>query len=232
MSTNPWDTDFTPAAVDADLVKDVEAAVAAGETVVTQVVPAAAPVISDATQAVESVITGGGGTGATATAASSTTTVIPSTTPTITGDITQDLEAVIEAAAKGSAKSALSSLAPALEAELAKEFQATVEKVVNRATGGTDTAPVPNLTDFIHADARSRAFRTLLVGLGVAILTGLGTVAGQLVGTDWSTHNGQVAAVTIAAGAVATSVGTYFTRLVSEPQVTKPLTAQLPAKSA
>lgn len=225
MSTNPWDVNFTPASIDTDLVKDVEAAVSAGEQAAGQVV---GTVVSDATQAVTGSPTtppitittgetgGGGGLGN-----------IPATNIT---DITQSLEQVIEAAAKGSAKSALSSLAPALEAELAKEFQATVANVVGRVTGGTDTAPVPNLDDFIHADARSRAFRTLLIGLGLAVLTGLGTAIASLGGANLFTHTGQVAAASIAISAVLSSVVAYVSRLFNEPAVTKPLTAQLPQK--
>lgn len=236
MSTNPWDANFTPAGIDQDLINAVTGAVAAGEQVVEQVVPAATPVISGATQAVESVlpsvvptvtvgpVTSGGGSGGSGPSGS-----IPVTNVTGFG---QTLEQVIEAAAKGSAKTALESLAPSIEAELAKEFQNVVGNVVARTTGGSTTASVPNLDDFIHADARSRAFRTLLIGLFVAVLTGLGTAASALAGDNLLTHTGQVAAASIALSAVVSSVVAYVGRLFHEPAVTRPLTAQLPPKVA
>jgi hypothetical protein len=227
MSTNPWDANFTPAAVDADLVKDVEAAVTAGEQAAGQVV---GTVVSGATQAAEGAVS------------SVLPGVVPPPPPLVVNssggtisqpgitNLQQTLEQVIEQAAKGSAKTALSSLAPSIEAELAKEFQATVQNVVGRVTGGTDTVPVPNLDDFVHADARSRAFRSLVIGLFVAVLTGLGTAAASLGGNNLLTHNGQVAAASIALASVATSVVAYITRLFNEPNVTKPLTSQLPQK--
>jgi hypothetical protein len=225
MSTNPWDKDFTPAAIDENVIKDIQSALAPAEQAVEQIVPAVENVTSGTVQTTESAITNAvSGALPGAVAGTITKTQIP--------DITGTLESVIEAAAKGSAKSALQSLAPSLEAELAKEFQATVEKVVNRATGGTDVAPTPNLEDFTHADARSRALRTLLLGLAVAVLAGLGTVAGQFLGLDLSTHNGQVAAVSITISAVLSSVGAYVGRLVKEPPPIAPLSAQLPTKAS
>lgn len=241
MSTNPWDINFTPAGIDQAVVNAVTGAVNAGEQVVEQVLPpAVGPVVQDVTQATEGAITGAVGSVLPG-------IVPPSSPPPVAGgggggsggfipasnvtNLGQTMEQIIEAAVRGSAKSALSTLAPALEAELAKEFQSTVTNVVNRTTGGADTPATPNLEDFIHADARSRAFRTLLIGLFVAVLTGLGAAAGQLAGADWSTHNGQVAAATMAIGAVVSSLVAYVSRLFNEPQVTKPLTAQLPSKA-
>jgi hypothetical protein len=232
MSTNPWDEDFTPAAVSETLIKDIQGALAGGEQAVAQ---AAENVVPEVTQAAESaagaviptVVAAAGGSSI----PQSTVSGVPGATD-FASDLTTALESVIGSAAKSSAEKALIGLAPILEAELAKEFQAGTNRVIGRVTGGTNVAPTPNLEDFIHADARSRAFRSLLIGLVVAILTGLGVAAGQLVGADWSTHNGQVAAITVAVGAVVNAVLTYFTRLVNEPQVTKPLTAQLPSKAS
>lgn len=238
MSTNPWDVNFQPAAVEQDLVKTVEAAVAAGEQAVTSATPSAQNVAQDATQAVENAVTGAVSSVVPAVTGAITSTVSGGggggsfVTPTAATSITGTLENVITSAAKGSVEKALLGLAPELESELLKEWQSGLNKVIIKVSGGTTTPPVPNLEDFIRADARSRAFRTLIIGLFVAVLTGLGTAAGQLFGADWSTHNGQVAALTVAIGAVVTSVGAYLSRLVSEPEVTKPLTAQLPPKSS
>lgn len=242
MSTNPWDINFTPAGIDQAVVNAVTGAVNAGEQVVEQVLPpAVGPVVQDVTQATEGAITGAVGSVLPG-------IVPPSSPPPVAGgggggsggfipasnvtNLGQTMEQIIEAAVRGSAKSALSTLAPALEAELAKEFQSTVTNVVNRTTGGSGTEPVPTLEDFTHADARSRAFRTLLIGLGLAILTGLGTAIGQLAGLDFSTHTGQVAAVSIASSAVIGSLTAYFGRLLHEPAPIASVSAQLPSKAS
>lgn len=222
MSTNPWDADFTPAAIDQNLVKDVQAAVTGAEQAVTS-----------ATQTVENAVTGAVQTATTPTAVSTTvggggggTTGLTSAT------VLNDIENVVSAAAKGSAEKALLALVPQLQQELAYEYENALNAALAKVTTAANAAPPITLEDFIHADARSRAVRTLLLGLLTAVLTGVASVAGQMAGVDWFSRDGLLAAGSIALSAVVTSVGAYITRLLKEPEVTKPLTAQLPTKGA
>lgn len=235
MSTNPWDPHFTPAEVNQDLIKNVEAAVTAGEQVVSTTAQTAQEVATQATAAVEGAVSGavnaivpppGGAVTASGTGGIGGVN-IPQANVT---DLAGTLENVITTAAKGSVEKALLSLAPDLQAELIKEWQAGLNRVIIKVSGGTAAPPTPNLTDFVHADARSRALRSLLIGLVVAVLTGLTSIAGQLAGVNWLDHGGRIAAASLAIGSVVSSLAAYVTRLISEPEVTKPLTAQLPEK--
>jgi hypothetical protein len=178
--------------------------------------PSPKPVIPPGTM-----VTPGGATTGTV-----TTTVPSSTVPSSTGNLLTDLEHMIESAAG----KVLPGLAPELEAALIKEWQDGLQRVLTKVAP-TGTPPLPTATDFIHADARSRAFRSLIIGLVVAVLTGLVSVTGQLAGLNVFSHDGRIAAATIVWASVLTSVGSYVTRLLKEPAHTAPLIAELPSKS-
>lgn len=165
--------------------------------------------------------------GTTTTTTVTTSPVVPQPT-----NLAGWLEKVLTAATGKSAQQALQSLESDLESELTKEMQAVLPRVIGKVSGSMATPEVPTVEDFIHADARSRAFRSLLSGLVVAVLTGLVTVSGQLAGVNWFDKNGLVAAASIAGASIVTSVSAYIGRLVKEPASTQPLVNQLPSKTS
>ena len=196
--------------------------------------PGAPNVVQDVTQAVENAVSGvvPAITGVTTTGLPPGTTVTAGGTTTTTGntDLAGTLENVITTAAKGSVEKALLSLAPDLQAELIKEWQAGLNRVIIKVSGGT-AAPPHSQPDRFRACRCPLSCSALVAhrarggGADRAYLD-----AGQLAGVNWLDHGGRIAAASLAIGSVVSSLAAYVTRLISEPEVTKPLTAQLPEK--
>lgn len=94
--------------------------------------------------------------------------------------------------------------------------------------GTEGTVPLPNLTDFVHADARSRALRSLLIGLGLSALWGVVNVLGTMGNINWFDKNSLVSVGTMLATSVAGSLAAYLVRMTKEPSHTAPLLPLLP----
>ena len=80
----------------------------------------------------------------------------------------------------------------------------------------------PDLTingqSLIKADARSRAGRTLLIGMLTAAGTAFATAVGEMANIDFTSQVGWTAAATLAAGSVVQAVVSYLARLKVTPQ--------------
>jgi len=87
------------------------------------------------------------------------------------------------------------------------------------------------LQDFTRADARSRALRTLFIGIGMSALWGVVNVLGALSGVNWFDEHALTSVATMLATSVFGSVGSYVARIAKEPAPIAPLTVGLPAKS-
>jgi hypothetical protein len=232
--SNPLNLPFLPGYVapgkDDNLISQVtgalEGAVSAGTQAVTDAAstvagdvggPVASSIIQDAgaavqagEQAVESVIPTAVPTAAT-----------PGQAPTsVTGSVT-DITTAIESAAKTAATGAISAAAGTIEM--------AAERAVDKALGKLISSPPnpPALSDFIHADARSRAFRTLMIGLGLSVLWGIVSALGAATNLNWFDKTAWPALFAIMATSVTTSVVSYVTRLVKEPPHTATISSLL-----
>lgn len=176
------------------------------------VTEAAGAAVQAGEQAVESVIP----TVATSTAAPAPTQVPTISTPSIT-----DITSVIENAVKSATGSAVSNASGSIELAAEK----ALDKALGKLISGPPTPPA--LSDFIHADARSRAFRTLIIGLALSVLWGIVSALGVATNLNWFDKTAWPALAAIVATSVSTSVISYVSRLVKEPPHTAPIAALL-----
>jgi hypothetical protein len=215
----PWEKNFTPAAVDPNLVEDLtkaaEQAVTGVVSQAEQVVPlppVVTSIITDAEQVAGKVV------GA-AVAPTTVTPPVPATSTSITptgGSIATSIEAAALQAAKSATASVLPSIADSLEKSIASKAQAEITAVLTKIEGGTEPA-APSLDDFTKADSRSRAVRTLLTGLVLSALWGLVNIIGNVATVDWHNANAFPQVAAMAATAVIGSVLAYIERVVKEP---------------
>lgn len=192
-SSNFWDEDFAPPQVDLDLVKQVQGAV--GQVVAT----------------VESAIDKVPG------AVAPPPPVIPTIGASpIGGDLISQVQQAALEAAKQSASILLPDLEKAVQERVSSTVQAEVGELIKKLQGGNEPA-VPSLSDFAKADARSRAFRTLLSGLVLSALWGILNVVGNLATVNWADKNALPQVAALAAGSVVMSMTAYISRLLREP---------------
>jgi hypothetical protein len=126
-----------------------------------------------------------------------------------------------------SAQKAYAEALPKLQAELERRIVTSTQDVLISVLGTTPPAP-PSATDFLKADARSRAIRHFLIGLGLAAVWGFLGVLGQLAGLNWFDHDTWPEAFAIVLAAVAGSMVSYVARLVKVPDHLAPVEASLP----
>lgn len=209
----PWEPGWVPPTLDSAVSGMVGTIIGDATQVAGQV---AGTVVSDATQAVESVIP--------SPTAVSSGTVPQVNIPSVSGAVT-DITSVIENTAKSTASEAMSSMAGDLE----QRAEAAVVKALEKVVSGPVNPPA--LDDFIHADARSRAFRTLLSGLALTVLAGIVSALGAASGLNWFDSHSWPVLITLVTSSVLTSLSAYVGRLIKEPASTAPITNLLSGSS-
>lgn len=209
--------------------------------------PTAAEVVKDVGGVAQGVEQAGG-------AVIGAVTGIPTATPTpsasippglipsapVTG-LSTDILSTIETAATSSAKSAVLAVLPDLKGALehlveeavAAKLESAATKDLDDAEGGTGPGdiPVPSVNDFIKADARSRAIRTLVIGVVLSVGWGAVNAIGALSGVNWFDSHVWPSMIALVTGSVVTSVTSYIARLAKEPPHTAPVVAALAATS-
>lgn len=132
-----------------------------------------------------------------------------------------DLATVVEQAALGAAKSAavaaLPGLQKAIEARVASAVQREAIDLLTKLEGGQSEPAVPDLADFIHADGRAAAIRTLLIGVVLSGLWGLVNVLGNIATVDWHNRDALPQVLSIAVTGVVGAVVAYVGRLAKPP---------------
>jgi len=140
--------------------------------------------------------------------------------------VVTDITSVIENTAKSTASEAISNLT----SELEQRAEAAVVKALEKVVSGPVTPPA--LTDFIHADARSRAIRTLLSGLALTVLAAIVSALGAASGLNWFDSHSWPVLITLITSSVVSSVTAYVGRLLKEPAHTVPITTLLAGSAA
>ena len=213
----PWDTGYTPPPADKNLIEEITgmatdaitAATKVGGSVIPTVLPGSLPPVPAPTAAPPPV---------------PPTPGAPPVTPAGGIAAAGSWVTSIENAARVQAEQALPNALPALEAKLAaasKNALAGELEKLEASLGVDPQNPAVNLGDLTKASARSRALRTLLIGLGLSILWGIVNVLGNLSGVDWFHQAGWNSVITLAAGSVASSVVSYIARVVAPPTLAK-----------
>lgn len=229
MSKLPWEPGFVPAAPDPNLIGSITGAVTAVKKAatgaLTQATQIGSDVVTDAatvtTQAANDVKAA---TGAVTAAGEVIGSVVatpspasPAATPSPAGGSILDAAiAAAEDAGKGVAASLLPDIEKALEKRVAGKVQAELTSVLDSIQGGA-TPATPSLDDFTKADARSRAFRTLIIGVVFSGIWGLVNVIGNIATVDWTNQNAWPQVISIAATGIIGSVVAYVGRIVKEP---------------
>jgi hypothetical protein len=239
----PWEKNFTPPAVDENLLKEitgaVEGAVQTGTELATSIGSAAAGQIAgqQAAQAVKDI--GGVATAVEQGVEGVASAVVPTIAPpppgvsstsvgvTPTGTTSTpnggDWVAAIETAAMATAGDALKSVLPVVQDRIAHEAEKVLAEELSKALGGTTSPPIASIpkSDLKKLDAWERAARTFLSGIVVTILGAIVQVIGSLAtdGTsvDFFHKDGWVTVGSLAVAAVVTSVSTYVMRYIKEP---------------
>lgn len=206
----PFLPGYVPPATDPNLVSQVTKSVE----------NAASAVVTDAEQAVGQAI----GAGASPPPSAAPAPIPPPATPATAAPPVTDLGglvAVIENAAKTSATQAVGGLSGSLEL--------AAEQALDKALGKLISGPPapPALTDFVHADARSRAARSLVTGLVLSVLWGIVSALGMASNLNWFDKTSWPVLATLLTSSVVTSVTSYVSRLVKEPAHTAPVTQLL-----
>jgi hypothetical protein len=238
----PWEIGFVPANIDTGLIgavtgelgqvektvtTDVQQAATqigsnvAGETasVATTAAATAAAAVAGAVKAAEQVagaVVGSPPPAPTSSAAPAPTAIAVSPDGGLTGSLITDVEQAAINAAKATTAAILPSIQKSIETRVAAKAQAEVQSVLEKLQGG-DQTPVPTLSDFTKADARSRAFRTLLIGLGLSVLWGLVNILGNIATVDWTNKDALPQVLSIATTAVVGSVVAYIGRILATP---------------
>lgn len=105
--------------------------------------------------------------------------------------------------------------APSLREEIGGIVQDMVTEALKGA-GIPQTAPAVDILDLTKASARSRALRTLGIGLGISVLWAVVNIISQLAGVPWDTDAwGQVATLVI--GTILSAVSSYVLRIIKPP---------------
>ena len=138
--------------------------------------------------------------------------------PAALNPLSQALETAVLAAAAGAAKSAL----PDVE-------QQVLNLVISTVGGKANLVPKPveptiTSADFTQAAARSRAFRTLITGLGLSAFWGVINALGSLSGVNFFTKTGLVSVVTMLVTSAVGSVVAYVARIRFTPSYVQQLT--------
>lgn len=246
----PWEHDYKGPAADQNLLQDITGAVENTVNEVTQGVTGVASGMAGAVagqaaaQAVQAV---GGMVSAGETAAEQIgAAVAPDVLPTATrgpssapasapgggigalpGMVASDLGSAIKNAALAAAERTALAAVPDLEREAAAMVESMVGGELKKVVGAHPT-PTISLSDLTKASARSRALRSLFIGMFMAVLMGLASIIGQLGGVDWFTTTGRLSAVTLAVGAIVHSLISYVARLQWEPAYTQTPVAVAP----
>lgn len=236
MSKLPWEPGFVPALPDTNLITAAEKAIQDATQVATNLGtsvagsiagPAAATAIQDAGQVITGVEQAAGQVVSTATGGAiapptPAPTALPGPAPTVTnspygGDLVTAIEKAALDAAKSTSAAVLPGIEKAIEARVAAKVQAEAADLIKSLQGGAAEPPVPNLSDFTKADARSRAIRTLLIGLVLSGLWGLTNILGNLATVDWTNKDALPQVLSMAVTAVVGSVVAYIGRVLKEP---------------
>lgn len=238
MSKLPWEPGFVPAGPDQDLIGTITGALNQAENAVVGTAGAAENVLGQATQIGSTVATDAATVAATAAAdaakaavgaaqaAGEVVTGVAATSPptspaAATTSGAGDLLSVAISAAQNVGRGAVVSILPdiekALETRVAAKVQTELTMVLKSLEGGENAPAIPTLDDFTKADARSRAIRTLLLGVVLSGLWGLVNVLGNIATVDWTNRNALPQVISIAVTGVAGAVVAYVGRLFKEP---------------
>jgi len=233
----PWDKGFVAPKADSNLIGNITGALEQGVQDATQVAtsigsavagqvagPAAAAAVQDAGKIATDVEQAAGQVASTVTGgAIPVSTPLPTSAPTPTvstaplgGNLVKDIEDAAFSAAKSSSSALLPGIEKALEERIAVKVQAEITDVLTKVQGGSEPA-VPTLQDFTKADARSRAIRTLVIGLVLSVLWGIVNVLGNLATVDWTNRDALPQVVALVVGSVVSAVSGYFARILKTP---------------
>lgn len=218
-SNLPWEAGFAPPGLDQNLINTVTGAlgtvVSNVENAATSVIPGIIPAPIPIPLPIPSPPVPSPGTPAPIPG-------VPTPVPASAVDWLQ----IIERTAQQAVQDAVSGSTDALEKAVAE----TTQKVIVDELEKRIPAPPPlTLEDFTQADARSRAFRTLFIGLGLSALWGLITALGSLSGIDWFSKEGWVSVITAVVTSVIGSISAYIGRIVKGPAYTAQLAQVLPS---
>jgi len=144
-------------------------------------------------------------------------------TPTI-GSVTGSLASALEVAVLGAAQQAAKASLPDIE-----------KQVISLVTGAIGNVPQPvppviNSEVFTKAAARSRAFRTFFIGLGLAVFWGFVNALGSLTHADFFSRTGLISIATLLVSSVVGSVVSYIARMKVEPNYVAHQLGQSPPK--
>lgn len=104
------------------------------------------------------------------------------------------------------------------ESVLKAQLPEVIESLIKQAQSHLEAnPPVPSLSDFAHADARNRAFGTLVNGILISGAWGALSAVGSASGINWFDHNAWPSLLALVAGTVVTSVGNYLSRILGAP---------------
>jgi len=232
----PWDKGFTPPTADPNLIGAVTGALERGVQDATQAAtslgssvagavagPAASTAVQDAGKVITDVEQAAGQVASTV---SGGVVAAPSPVPAPTpaspvsapsgGSLIGDIEQAALGAAKQSASSLLPGIEAALEKRIAVKVQAEITDVLTKVEGGSEPA-VPTLDDFTKADARSRAIRTLIIGLVLSGLWGVVNVLGNVATVNWADRNALPQVLALVVGSVVSAVTGYIARVLKTP---------------
>lgn len=233
MSKLPWEPGFVPALPDTNLAAAVEKAVQDATQAATNLGTAVAGTVAGPTaaaavqdvgkvatsveQAAGSVVTAATGAPPISQIPSTQITGLPSTNAPVGGDVISIIEQAALEAAKTTSAAVLPGIEKAIQARVAAKVQAEAADLIRQLEGGASEPAVPSLDDFTKADARSRAFRTLIIGVVLSVGWGLVNILGNLATVDWTNKDAFPQVAALAVGSVVTSVTAYIARILKEP---------------
>lgn len=220
MTKLPWEPGFVPAAANNDLIGAITGAITQAEQQAIQigseitgnaaatVTQAAADAAKAAAAGAEQVVEG---------AVNAPAPSAPVNTP-IGGDLLSQVEKAALDAAKTAGSAVLPGIEKAIEARVAAKVQAEAAEIIKNLQGGASLPDAPSIDDFTKADARSRAFRTLGIGLVLSALWGIVNILGNIATVDWADKNALPQVVAMASTSIISSVLAYVGRIVNEPK--------------
>lgn len=137
---------------------------------------------------------------------------VPAADPVPSGSLSSALQDAVLKAAEGAALAAL----PSIEKQVLSVVLGSVG-----AAGVPSAADIPVPTvgpdEFTKAAARSRAFRTFFIGLGLAVLWGFVNALGSLSHADFFSRTGLISVCTLLVSSVVGSVVSYVARIKVQP---------------